>query len=99
MIHYAQVSMCSPRGCLDPPLYTRIDAPGMARRLRATPLRVTPVAAWPPTECGEQLVKPTTPVMACVGFLCRETPGTPDLRHTSTAPCSAWCDPGGSHGP
>ena len=38
MIYYAEVSMCSPRGCLDPPLYPRIDAAGMARRLRATPL-------------------------------------------------------------
>ncbi len=69
MITYAQVSINSPRGCLDPPLYARLDAPGMARRLRASPLRVTPIVAWPPAERGEQLVKPTTPIMACVGFL------------------------------
>src|SRR5579872_2596048 len=100
MIHCAQVSINSPRGCLDPHLYARIDAPRMARRPWATYLYVTPIVAWPPIECGEQLVKPTTPVMACVGFLVsRGAPGTPDPRHTSAAPCSAWCELGGSHGP
>ncbi len=69
MIHYDEVSINSLRGCLDPPLYARLDAPGMARRPRETPLRVTPVVVWPPAERGEQLVKPTTPVKACVGFL------------------------------
>jgi len=50
------------------------------------------------TERGEQLVKPTTPILACVGFLVfwyREASGTPNLRHTecytSATPCSAWC--------
>ena len=99
MIRCDEVSINSPRGCLDPPLYARLDAPGMARRLRETPLRVTPVVAWPPAERGEQLVKPTTPILACVGFLVfwyREASGTPNLRHTecytSATPCSAWCD-------
>jgi hypothetical protein len=32
-VYYAEVSRCSPRGCLDPPLYPYIDALVRARRL------------------------------------------------------------------